>query len=173
MALGALRARRRTEDGAAALEFALVVPFLILLLVGMISTGQVYSDYLGAQNAVREGARYGASADISSSSWATSVRDRVKDVYFNGTGATDAQICVKLVKPDGTAVTGVSSAAGADCGTEPATPSNMATGNCAVKVWITRPEKIQLVIFPDATFDITAQSVAYYGRKVGTSCTAS
>ena len=163
--------QERDQRGAAAVEFALVVPVLLLILFGMIWTGFVFSDHLSATNAVREGARYGAAADASSSSWATSVRDRVKEVYFNaGTTVTDAQICVKLVQSTGTTV---ASTLGQDCGTEPSTPSNMTAGSCAVKVWVQRPETIRLIVVPDLSFDIGAQSVAYYGRKVGTSCTAS
>jgi Flp pilus assembly protein TadG len=157
-------ARRRDSTGAAALEFALVVPFLILVLVGMVTTAMTYSDHLSATNAVREGARYGAAADVSSSSWATSVRDRVKQVYFNsGVTVTDAQICVRLVQADGT--TG-REAIGTDCGSAPSVPSSMATGSCAVLVWMQRPETIDLIIAPSLRFSIGAASVAYYGRAV-------
>lgn len=160
----------RRERGAAAVEFALVVPILIMLLMGMIWTGLTFSDHLSATNAVREGARYGASADASSSSWATSVRDRIKQVYFNaGTTVSDDQICVKLVQPGGVVVT---SALGSSCGTGPPAPTNMAAGSCAVLVWVQRPETIKLLVVPDLSFNIGAESVAFYGRKVGTSCTA-
>jgi len=161
----------RDSRGAAALEFALVVPFLILVLMGMVTTAMAYSDHLSATNAVREGARYGAAADVSSSGWATSVRDRVKQVYFNsGVTVTDAQICVRLVQADGTTAAEV---IGTDCGSAPNAPSSMATGSCAVLVWMQRPETIDLVIAPSLHFSIGAQSVAYYGRTVPPTCTAS
>jgi len=164
-------ARVRDSTGAAALEFALVVPFLILILVGMVTTAMTYSDHLSATNAVREGARYGAAADVSSSSWATSVRDRVKQVYFNaGVTVTDAQICVRLVKADGTTA---AEAIGSSCGTAPSVPASMATDSCAVLVWMQRPETIDLVIAPSLQFQIGAQSVAYYGRSVPPTCAAS
>lgn len=160
----------RHERGTAAVEFALVIPLLVMLLMGMIWTGLTFSDHLSATNAVREGARYGASADASSSAWATSVRDRIKQVYFNaGSTVSDDQICVKLVQPDGTPVT---SYLGANCGTGPSLPSNMAVGSCAVLVWVQRPETIKLAVVPDLNFNMSAKSVAFYGRKSGTSCTA-
>jgi Flp pilus assembly protein TadG len=163
--------RRRTERGAAAVEFALIVPVLILLLIGMVTTAMTYSDHLSATNAVREGARYGAAADVSSSGWASSVRDRVKQVYFNaGVTVTDAQICVRLVQADGTTAT---QAIGAQCGTAPSLPSSMATGSCAVLVWMQRPETIDLVVAPSLNFTIKAKSVAYYGREAYPTCTAS
>jgi Flp pilus assembly protein TadG len=147
------------------------MPFLMLLLFGMITTGFVFSDHLSATNAVREGARYGAAADVSQTGWATSVRDRVKDVYFNaGETVTDDQICVSMVKSDGTTTT---SWAGANCGDGPTAPTGMAAGSCAVLVWMRRPAEIQLVVAPDLDFHIGATSVAYYGRKVPPTCTAS
>lgn len=163
--------RRRTDQGAAAVEFALVFPLLIMLLIGLVTTGLVYFDHSAATNAVREAARYGAAADATTpSTWATSVRDRLKQTYFNDVGAaTDAQICVDLVKATttttGTTVAG-SSVTGASCGTAPALPGSMTVGSCIVRVWVTKPEKISLVVFPDLDFSITARSVAYYGRTI-------
>lgn len=164
------RRAHRSERGASAVEFALVMPLLLMILFGMITTGLAFSDHLSATNAVREGARYGAAADISDSTWASSVQDRVKHTYFNSAGATvtDDQICVKLVQAGG-ATTNVDTGAG--CGTAPTVPSPMAAGSCAVVVWMERPQTIQLLVFPDLDFDIHAESVAYYGREVAP-CTA-
>lgn len=171
-----LRTRdQRSQRGAAAVEFALVVPFLILLLFGMITTAFAYSDHLSITNAVREGARYGSAVDYSTvpspGTWATSVRDRVKQVYFNaGDTLTDAQICVQLVNDTGGTVG--STWAGADCGTAPTPPASMATGTCAVMVWVSKPHTINLIIAPDLSFNIGAESVAYYGRTVTPDCPA-
>ncbi len=162
--------RRRSEEGASAVEFALVVPLLLMLLFGIISTGLVFSDHLSATNAAREGARYGAAADISSADWATSVRDRVKATYFNGAETvTDDQICVSLVQADGTTAAQYT---GANCGTAPATPTGMAAGSCAVLVWMERPHTIQLIAFPNVSLEIGGESVAYYSREVAPTCTA-
>ena len=160
----------RPEEGTAAIEFALVVPLLFTLLFGMITTGLAYSDHLSATNAVREGARYGAAADISNVGWPTSVRDRVKQVYFNaGVQVTDDQICVKLVQASGITSNQYT---GSNCGTAPSNPTSMAAGSCAVVVWMQRPQSIKLLFIPDLNFNIGAESVAYYGRKMAP-CTAS
>jgi Flp pilus assembly protein TadG len=170
--------RPRTERGAAAVEFALVVPFLCLLLFGMITTGFTYSDHLSVTNAVREGARFGASSPytqaapltvIAPADWAADVQKRVYQTYFDaGSELTQANVCVALSPQTGSDLVKV----GNNCGAEPANPSNMATGSCAVKVWTHKPAHIQLVIAPTLTFNIGATSVAFYGRVAGT-CTAS
>jgi Flp pilus assembly protein TadG len=45
------------ERGAAVVEFALVVPILLMLLVGIIEFGRAYSVMVSLQGASREGAR--------------------------------------------------------------------------------------------------------------------
>ena len=168
-----LRARPgRGERGASAVEFAIVVPLLLTIVFGVITTGMAFSDHLSATNAVREGARYGAAADISvPATWTASVKDRVQEVYFNGGAAapTDDQICVRLVKADATTHT---ESLGANCGTAPAPPTNMAAGSCAVLVWMRRPATIKLLVIPDIHINLGAESVAYYGREVSPTCLA-
>jgi Flp pilus assembly protein TadG len=55
-----MRARVRREDGAAAIEFALISTVLILILGGMLEFGREYSKYQILQGASREGARLAA-----------------------------------------------------------------------------------------------------------------
>jgi Flp pilus assembly protein TadG len=50
----------RNEDGAAAVEFALISTILFLLIFGIIEFGQAYSQYQVFQGAAREGARVAA-----------------------------------------------------------------------------------------------------------------
>jgi Flp pilus assembly pilin Flp len=170
--------RARNERGAAAVEFALVAPFVLLLLFGTVTTGLTYSDHLSITNAVREGARLGSALPFTPvppdyptanpTDWANSVRDRVKQVYFNaGSTVTDSQICVKLESSAGASL----AATGTNCTDVPASPTNMSAGSCVVKVWVTKPANIQLIIAPTLNFNIGAKSVSYYGR-VGGACTA-
>ena len=60
MALGTVRSRRRTESGAAALEFALVMPLLLVLLFGLIQWGMYFWAYQGGADAARQAARTSA-----------------------------------------------------------------------------------------------------------------
>jgi len=55
-----MRLRRRSDDGASAVEFALVVPLLLLLLFGIISYGVMLSFRQTLSQAAAEGARAAA-----------------------------------------------------------------------------------------------------------------
>ena len=56
----AIRNRVSREDGVAAVEFALILPVLALILFGVIEFGRVWSQYQLYQGAAREGARCAA-----------------------------------------------------------------------------------------------------------------
>ncbi|MFQ5967551.1 MAG: TadE/TadG family type IV pilus assembly protein [Acidimicrobiia bacterium] len=47
----------RSDRGAAIVEFALVIPFLVLILVGMVEFGWLFSQNLNVRHGAREGAR--------------------------------------------------------------------------------------------------------------------
>jgi Flp pilus assembly protein TadG len=51
------RARIRDQRGAAAIEFALVLPILLLLLFGIIEFGFVINSWISVTHAAREGVR--------------------------------------------------------------------------------------------------------------------
>ena len=51
---------RPRDDGAVAVEFALLVPLLVLLLTAILDYGMWYSDSIALRNGVREAARAGA-----------------------------------------------------------------------------------------------------------------
>ena len=55
-----IRDRKSREEGVAAVEFALILPVLALLLFGVIEFGRVWSQYQVFQGAAREGARCAA-----------------------------------------------------------------------------------------------------------------
>ncbi|NGN84843.1 pilus assembly protein [Arthrobacter silviterrae] len=49
--------RTRSEDGAAAVEFALLLPILIMLILGILEFGLAYNAQITVTNAAREGVR--------------------------------------------------------------------------------------------------------------------
>ena len=51
--------RRRADPGAAAVEFALVTPLLLVMLFGIIDYGIWFADSISARQAVRDAARQG------------------------------------------------------------------------------------------------------------------
>ena len=55
-----IRGRISREEGVAAVEFALILPVLALLLFGVLEFGRVWSQYQVFQGAAREGARCAA-----------------------------------------------------------------------------------------------------------------
>ncbi len=57
------RSLRRNEDGAAAVEFALVSPFLLMLLVGIVDFGSLFFLQNNMHNVARESARTFATDD--------------------------------------------------------------------------------------------------------------
>lgn len=57
------RRSHRNRRGAAAVEFGLVLPVLLMILLGIIDYGWVFFNQLQMTNAVREGARAGVVVD--------------------------------------------------------------------------------------------------------------
>lgn len=51
---------RRDDRGAAAVEFALVLPLLLLIVMGISQFGITFSQWLQIEHAAREGARWGS-----------------------------------------------------------------------------------------------------------------
>lgn len=49
-----------TEDGQALVEFSLVLPVLVLILLSVVQLGFIFGAHIGVINAVREAARYGS-----------------------------------------------------------------------------------------------------------------
>ncbi len=50
----------KSESGVAAIEMAIVLPLLLLILFGIITFGTVFYNYIVITNAAREGARWGS-----------------------------------------------------------------------------------------------------------------
>lgn len=59
-------AQRGVDDGAAAVEFALLFPVFIALVLGMITAGISFERWIGITQGVREGSRVGATLSVES-----------------------------------------------------------------------------------------------------------
>ena len=96
-----MRSRRflHNEEGAAVVEFALVMPILALIIFGIIDFGRAFYTVNNIISAVREGARYGAILSTPMSvTGQREIRDRVRSVSqpFGGDSLRDEQIQIEF-----------------------------------------------------------------------------
>jgi Flp pilus assembly protein TadG len=151
--------RRRSERGAIFVEFAIVLPVLLALVLGLFTGGQAYSNKIAVMESVREGARFGASLPMGSgagalASWETSVRNRVVDAADGDVPL--ANVCVAWVLPG----------AGTHCGlADPAGASNEPTVHL-VKVSATKPATFEFFFFSTST-TLSGKLVARFERDTG------
>lgn len=117
--------RRRTGEGAVAVEFALVLPVLLLLVFGIIGYGLVLAQQSALSSAVRAGARYGSvnlyAGDHTCEQVVRRARDSVRTI-----GLSDPETVAITVKRGDTVV--CSAASGADA---PAVDTLPCTGSPA------------------------------------------
>ncbi len=111
---GSGRARRiQDEEGASLIEFAMILPILAALLLGIVTVGLALNGKNSINNAAREASRYGATLSVETTmiAWL----DDVADVAIrSATGQLDDGVdgrvlCVSYVYPAGTAATDRSS----------------------------------------------------------------
>jgi Flp pilus assembly protein TadG len=95
--VSSVRPRKRTEEGAALVEFAVLAPLLILLLFGIIEFAWLFSQNLDARHGAREGARIAAvdefvdtdsSGAVSPAETAQQVCTRMDSAAISGAGGT-------------------------------------------------------------------------------------
>lgn len=162
----------KNERAAALVEFALVAPLLIALLVGTVTLGIALSRKNSMTNATREGARLGATLPADAD-WATSVRDRVVDLA--GGDLEPDEVCARLVfKATDVDTVGTTVRASPSCafaGDEPDLAAGTGVNDCVAKVWSRRTSEIETVFF-DRTMTLTASAVARYERGSGSTCAA-
>jgi hypothetical protein len=154
--------RARGEGGAALVEFALIVPLVFALLFGVFTGGISLSRKNAMTNAVREGARFGATLP-EDGDWAEKVRTRVIDLA--GGDLDSSQVCVELIiKPNpATETSRQATSCSLDSALEPDT-ADVPVGECAVKVWAARESDLQVVFF-SKTLELTTSSVNRYERE--------
>lgn len=83
--------RRHRADGASAVEFAILLPLLMLLVFGIIAFSQAYNRSQGMNAAVREGARLAALGD----STVDDIRARVRNAV-SGSDIIGADVNVQV-----------------------------------------------------------------------------
>lgn len=171
-----MRGSRKRERGAALVEFALLLPLLLMLLVGMVSVGLAYNHQISLTHAAREAGRFGATLPIGGDidSWLASVAERaIEDA--TGSLSSDAPgryVCVALVDgsgapPDsarrlvleGSAETGTPEDLVCDV-------SDVSATHQRVQVLLRRETNFTAVIF-STTIELDAQAVSRFEAAVG------
>lgn len=155
---------RAHERGAVIVEFALVLPIVVVLLLGSVTAGVAYSRAIGLSNAVREGARFGATT-VNDANWATAVVTRTRQTQFDDPSGT-AKVCSALLRNDSGAdnvptVTVQSSPCAIPM---PAVTVVVANKKCVAMVWASRHYEIETGLLPTYQGDWKPQSVAFYER---------
>ena len=149
----------RNDHGAVLVELVMVLPVLISVLLGTITSGQAYFQKIGVLEATREGARYGASLLLGTgptamANWESSVRTRVAEQSGGALAAAD--VCAKLVLPTG----------GTDCGSKDPSGASAESTIHLVKVSATKSTTIEFFFFR-TTSTLNARLAARYERDTG------
>jgi hypothetical protein len=105
------------ETGAALVEFALLLPLFLMIVLGLVSVGVAFEQKLGMTHAARESARHGATLPVTNftafpnplDAWLDELALRsVADADGSlDAGAPGLLICVAYVHPDGAAANDV------------------------------------------------------------------
>ena len=83
------RPRRSSESGAVAVEFALILPVLLILVLGIIQYGMYFYARQGGSDIARDAARRAAvGTPASCADFRTMVRDDINDLTGSGATAT-------------------------------------------------------------------------------------
>jgi Flp pilus assembly protein TadG len=150
------RGVRRGDRGAGLVEFALILPLLMALILGLFTGGVAYNRKISITNAVREGARYGATLSCSAScvsagSWETQVKARV--AASSGGELTAADVCAWLGSAVGTVACGQSDPPGA-------------AGTLVAKVSASKAAALDVMFFKQ-TITLSSKATARYERTTG------
>ena len=141
--------RRRGDDGASAVEFALVLPILVMLVFGIISFGIVFAQKLALANSTREAARASVVGVQSAQrttclGLASQIRSTATTISMSG-----ANINVNVYyKADPTVTGNGTLVCSGSTGTSAGTPSmtNPTKTPCIPPAGVTDPSNAQLIV---------------------------
>ena len=162
---------RRDQAGANAVEFALVLPVLVILLFGIMYGASLFNTQQTVTQAAREGARYGATLPLSEhgdgsfppgDGWYDAVHDRSKsvlDVDRPLTNPGEPSICVRFYDGEGGSDdNGVAACAGAD--------ASGTVDDARVVVYVTRPASLELGVARIGPLTLTARAIGRFEHEI-------
>jgi Flp pilus assembly protein TadG len=165
-----MRKRRHLQGdrGAVFVEFAVVLPILMMLLLGIITGGMAIHQNMQLSHAAREGARYGARVDpeqtFVSGTWASNVRAIIVDRANGDLSGPGTEVCVSLVSGSAGSMTQplttIHSTQSGPCNPTEVFPVNNNHTGLRVQVAVARPGEISLGLLPNSVFTIRARATA-------------
>lgn len=151
-----VRPRAGRDSGAAAVEFALLLPVFLILTIGMISAGFAFERWITVTQAARETSRYGATLSIEAAQpadingWLAQVAAVAWESSAFDASPPGARVCVSLTQtspstpPVTTSKQLVRTATGSVTGIEPCYVST--TAGSRVQVTIQRDTDFNMVV---------------------------
>jgi Flp pilus assembly protein TadG len=94
--------KRRNQRGAAAVEFALVLPLFVTLVFGIIDYGFYFNDSVSTRNGVREAARQGVVSNFSNCGGSGTSLDKLRCQTKQNVGTLTGVATAKVYVPGGT-----------------------------------------------------------------------
>ena len=164
------RPKSTLQRGAVVVEFALVLPILVALLLGVTTAGLAYNKKLNMTYATREGARFGATVpptqSWTSGTWASNVRDLV--VARSGGDLAAADVCVSLVVSSSATTSAVYSPSasfttngdGSACINDTYPQYSVSDSGLRVQVTSTSSARIELAMWKPVDAILTAKATA-------------
>ena len=159
--------RRRRERGAVLVEFAMVMPLLLGLTLGMVSFGTWYNNKLNLSTAAREGARYGATLPVANYANTNAWLDAVGGAAVGAAGSqltpsvASRYICAALVDSSGTITRRVDSGGSVVYSTGSLCYADSLGTQSRVQVVVQRSGTINVVLFSSGV-TTTGRAVARY-----------
>lgn len=138
----------RRDEGAAAVEFALVFPFVVFAMLAFVSIASVIIQFEHLNAGAREAARFGAL----SQSTTEAIRNRALDAMPAGRFVTPPTVDVHRLPPDSTVWVGPLGPAERPC-------NQVTVGESRVRVRITGVVRPDMPLVDRATLTLSAQGV--------------
>jgi Flp pilus assembly protein TadG len=158
--------RPGVERGAALVEFALILPVFMMLVLGTFTGAIAYNQKLDLAHAAHEGARYGATLPENqttftspATSWATAVQQVV--VERSAGDLTSAQVCVALVDGNPPAAVDGSHQVNVASGQSNCYDDGSGDAGKRVQVAVARPGSLEALVF-SMNLNLSARAVAKF-----------